>query len=265
MNNVASDIAAEPLLFGWDSPRRRRTTLATFLVLSLMAHALCFYVFQIVYPAPVALLPPPGRVTFIVPQSEEGRTLLRWIDAEDPAVAFTTDPAPGARLGALPKTEHLPSYSTVEPILKELPPLKPDLRIPSSRPPGAVKFISRTTPSPRGASRTYISFSKEFDQFGAPTVPQSGFGTSNEETPETLRFRVAVNDLGEIRYCFPVNSSGDPALDEQARLQVIRTRFLQNRQTGANPGSSLVWGMATIQWGSDVARPQRAPATNVTP
>jgi hypothetical protein len=65
MNSVASEIAAEPLLFSWDSPRRRRTMLAAFLVLSLMAHALCFYIFQIVYPTPVALLPPPARVTFI--------------------------------------------------------------------------------------------------------------------------------------------------------------------------------------------------------
>jgi len=96
-------------------------------------------------------------------------------------------------------------------------------------------------------------------------VPQSAFATSNEETPETLRFRVAVNDFGEIRYCFPINSSGDPALDEQARLQVVRSRFSQNRQTGTKPGSSLVWGMATIQWGSDVARPQEAPPANVTP
>jgi len=96
-------------------------------------------------------------------------------------------------------------------------------------------------------------------------VPQSAFATSNEETPETLRFRVAVNDLGEIRYCFPINSSGDPALDQQARLQVVRSRFSQNRQTGTKPGSSLVWGMATIQWGSDVARPQQSPAATVTP
>src|SRR5881275_1039894 len=153
MNSVASEVAAEPLLFTWDSARRRRTTLAAFLVLSLMAHALCFYVFQIVYPTPVALLPPPARVTFITPDSEEGRTLLRWIDAEDPAVAFTTHAAPGARLGALPKTEHLPSYSAAEPILKELPPLKPDLRIPSSQPPGAVHFMTRTTASTRGTPR----------------------------------------------------------------------------------------------------------------
>src|SRR6516165_6452498 len=150
MTNVASEVAAEPLLFSWDSPRWRRTTLAAFLVLSLVAHALCFYVFQIVYPTPVALLPPPARVTFIAPDSEEARTLLRWIDAEDPAVAFTTQPIPGARLGALPKTEHFPSYSAVQPILKELPPLKPDLRIPTSRPPGAVHSAARKATSIRG-------------------------------------------------------------------------------------------------------------------
>jgi len=266
MNSVASEIAAEPLLFSWDSPRRQRTMLAAFLVLSLVAHALCFYVFQIVYPTPVALLPPPARVTFIAADSGEGRTLLRWIDAEDPAVAFTTHPVPGARLAVLPTTEHLPSYSSIEPILKDLPPLKPDLRIPSSRSPGAVQSAARSKPaSARGIVRTYVSFSKELDQFGTATLPPSGFAASNEETPETLRFRVAVNDLGEIRYCFQINSSGDPALDEQARLQIVRIRFSQSRQTNNKSDSALVWGMATIQWGSDVARLQRASAAPVTP
>jgi hypothetical protein len=265
MTTVATETAAEPLLFSWDSPRQRKTMLAALLVLSLMAHALCFYVFQIVYPTPVALLPPPGRVTFIASDSEEGRTLLRWIDAEDPAVAFTTHPAPGARLAALPKTEHLPSYSAVEPILKELPPLKPDLRIPSSQPPGAVHSITRTTAAGRGTLRTYISFSKELDEFGIPTVPQSGFLPLIEETPETLRFRVAVNDLGEIRYCFPINSSGDPALDEKARSQIVRSRLSPKRRTDVKPGSSLVWGTATIQWGSDVVRSRKASGATVTP
>jgi len=265
MNSAASEIAVEPLLFSWDFPRRRKTTLAAFLVLSLMAHALCFYVFQIVYPTPVALLPPPARVTFIAADSEEGRTLLRWIDAEDPAVAFTTHPAPGARLGALPKTDHLPSYSTVKPTLKELPPLKPDLRIPSSRPPSAVHSVVGKTASSRGTARTYISFSKELDQFGTSSVPQSGLATSTGETPDTLRFRVAVNDLGEIRYCFPINSSGDAVLDEQARLQIVRCRFSPTRQSDTNRGSSLVWGTATIQWGSNVTRPPQGPAVTVTP
>src|SRR5215472_16830879 len=147
MNSVASEAASEPLLFSWDSPRRQRTMLAAFLVLSVVAHALCFYIFQIVYPTPVALLPPPARVTFIAPDSEEGRTLLRWIDAEDPALAFTTHPAPEARLRALPRAEHVPSYSALQPILKDISPLKHDLRIPSCQPPGAVQSLSGKTAS----------------------------------------------------------------------------------------------------------------------
>jgi hypothetical protein len=71
--------------------------------------------------------------------------------------------------------------------------------------------------------------------------------------------------LGEIRYCFPINSSGDPALDEQAHLQVVRSLFSPNRQTDIKSGSSLIWGTATIQWGSDVERPQQAPASSITP
>jgi hypothetical protein len=265
MNSVATESTAEPLLFAWDLPRRQRTVLVVFLVLSLVAHALCFYLFQIVYPTPVALLPPPARVTFVAPDSEEGRTLLRWIDAEDPALAFTTHPPPGARLRALPKAEHVPSYSALEPILKDIPPLKSDLRIPSARPPGGVHSVSRKSASAIGTAKTSISFSKELDQFGAPTLPALTFSASNEETPETLRFRVAVNEFGEIQYCFPIDSSGDPALDEQARFEVIRSRFPPNRRTGGKPGSSLVWGIATIQWGSDVAHPQQAPAASVTP
>jgi hypothetical protein len=265
MNSVAPEIAAEPLLFSWDSPRGHKAVLASFLVLSLVAHALCFYVFQIIYPTPVAVLPPPARVTFIAPDSDEGRTTLRWIDAEDPALAFTTRLPPGASLRTLPTAQHVASYSASKPLLKDLPPLKPDLRIPSSRPPGAVRSLSRKTAPAIATGRTSISFSKDLDQFGALSLPPSRFSASNEETPETLRFRVAVNDFGEIPYCFPINSSGDPALDEQARLQVIRSRFRPHRRADGNPGSSLVWGIATVQWGSDVVRPQQASAASVTP
>jgi hypothetical protein len=265
MNSVASEIAGEPLLFSWDSHQGQKAVLASFLVLSLVAHALCFYVFQIIYPTPVAVLPPPGRVIFIAPDSDEGRTLLRWIDAEDPALAFTTHLPPGASLRTLPNAQHVVSYSASKPVLKDLPPLKPDLRIPSSRPPDAVRSVSRKTAPSIATGRTSISFSNDLDQFGAPSLPQSRFAASNKETPETLRFRVAVNDFGEIRYCFPINSSGDPALDEQARLQVMRTRFPPQRTAGGNPGSSLVWGIATVQWGSDVVRPQQTSAASLTP
>jgi hypothetical protein len=265
MNSLATEGIAEPLLFTWDSPHRPRAVLMVFLVLSLVAHALCFYLFQIVYPRPVAFLPQPARITFISPDSEQGRTLLRWIDAEDPASAFTTQPPPTARLGALAKAEHVPSYSALEPIVKDIPPLRPDLRIPSAHPPGAVHSGWRKSASAIGKVETSISFSKELDQFGAPILPASTFSASNEETPEALRFRVAVNEFGEIQYCFPINSSGDPALDEQVLFQVVRSRFSPKKRNGGNPGSSLVWGIATVQWDSDVAHSQQAATATLTP
>ena len=55
---------------------------------------------------------------------------------------------------------------------------------------------------------------------------------ATEETPETLRFRVAVNDLGEIRYCFPINSSGDLTLDEQSALAGRSLQPFLTKQTG---------------------------------
>lgn len=264
-SGASSETLIEPLLFSWDSPRQQKAVFAIFVVMSLVGHAFCFYVFQITYPTPVALLPPPAGVTFIVPDSEQGRTLLRWIDAEDPALAFTTHAPPQTKLGAISKAEHVPSYFALDPPLKKIPAFKPDLRIPSSRPPGAVPSLSRKTDSAGAMDRTYISFSKELKQFGVANIPKTRFAASHEETPETLRFRIAVSDLGEIRYCFPVNSSGDPALDEQGRLQLVRSRFSPSGITSDRPGLYLVWGIATIQWGSDVARPLKAPAATVRP
>jgi len=100
MNSLTLDSVTETLLFDWDSPRGRKVAITIFLALSFVGHALCFYIFQIVYPPTIALLPPPARVTLITPASEEGRTLLRWIDSEDPALAFTTRRPPE---GAAPR------------------------------------------------------------------------------------------------------------------------------------------------------------------
>jgi hypothetical protein len=265
MNSLNPDFATEALLFSWDSPRRRRVGLLAFLALSLLAHAGCFYIFQVVYPPTVTLLPPPARVALITPASEEGRTLLRWIDAEDPAVAFTTHRPPEAGLRALPKVEHVPSYHAMEPTLRELPPFEADSRAPDSQPPGAVPFTRQKNAPAARPIATSVSFSSELDAFGTATLPAPKFFASNAETPEAIRFRVAVSWLGEIRYCFPMNSSGDPALDEQARVYLVRCRFSQRAPSDVKSNIFLTWGIATIEWGSDIARPQARPPSHATP
>lgn len=265
MNSISSELATEPLLFSWDSHRRRRAAILAFLVLSLLAHAVCFYVFQVVYPPAVTLLPPPARVALITPASEEGRTLLRWIDAEDPAVAFTTHRPPEARLRALPKVEHVPSYHAMEPTLREIPPLEVASRAPDSQPPGPVPFARHKDAPAAGPIPTSVSFSTELNAFGVAMFPALKFVASNAEAPEALRFRVAVSNLGEIRYCFPLNSSGDPGLDEQARRYLARCHFSGTATKNARSDTPLTWGIATIEWGSDVIRSQTVQQSRATP
>jgi hypothetical protein len=263
MNNLRPE--PELLLFSWDSPRTKKAALLAFLALSLLAHAVCFYIFQVVYPPTVTLLPPPARVALITPASEEGRTLLRRIDAEDPAVAFTTHRPPEARLRALRKVEHVPSYHAMEPTLKELPPFEVDSRAPDSQPPGAVPFMRQQSAPAAEPIATSVSFSSELDGLGVATLPPLRFGASTGETPEAIRFRVAVSGLGEIKYCFPMNSSGDPELDEHARLYLARCRFSRRAPGDGKSEAPLTWGIATIEWGSDIAHPQVRQPGSATP
>ncbi len=263
MNNLTPE--PEPLLFSWDSLRTGKGALLAFLALSLLAHDTCFYIFQVVYPPTVTLLPPPARIALITPASEEGRTLLRWIDAEDPGVAFTTHRPLETRLRALPKVEHVPSYYAMEPTLKELPPFEVDSRAPDSQPPGPVPLIRQQSASAAGPIPTSVSFSSELDALGVATLPPLKFDASTGETPEAICFRVAVSKLGEIRFCFPMNSSGDPALDEQARLYLARCRFPKNAPGDSKPDALLTWGIATIEWGSDITRPHARRPGSATP
>lgn len=265
MNTSLPAFSVEPLLFSWESLRRRRIAIIAFLILSVVVHALCFYLFQIVYPPTVALLPPPARVTLITAASEDGRTLLRWIDSEDPALAFTTQRSPEGRLRTLPKVDHIPSYLTVEPPLKEPPPPDVDLRIPSSQPPGPVPLSHREPAQAVSPIKTSVSFSQELQVLGAPSLPAPNFAASNGETTEAIRFRVAVNGIGEILYCFPLNSSGDPVLNEQARRYLALCRFTEASARAGKVDPVLTWGITTIQWGSDVGRPRPTATDTAIP
>jgi hypothetical protein len=248
-----------PLLFNWAPPKGKKLLLVGFLALSFFLHALGLYVFKIIYPPAVTVLPPPARINLIAANSEEGQTLLRWIDAEDPALASATLRPAEMRLRALPKVEHVPSYKTEEPKLKDAPPLNLLPPTPSAQPPGPA-------PAPRVAVDktpvkvpTRVEFSEELSSLGAADLPASQFTEATREPPENIRFRIAVNRQGEVRYCFRLNSSGDSALDEQARLHLVRCRFAAKLVANDKEEQALVWGVATVEWGNDVIQPSPAP------
>jgi hypothetical protein len=257
------------LLFNWDAPRARNLAIIGFLIASLAAHATGFYLFQIVYPPTVSLTPAPQRVNLISANSEQGATLLRWIDAEDPALASTTRKAPDARRYLLRKVQHLPSYFAREPALKAAPPLAVDLRVPSAQPPGPVPAPLRARSTPIGVAPTKVTFSNELGRLGQPKFVPAIFKASTREPPQNAEFRIAVDAGGAVLYCFSLTSSGDTALDEQAREHLALCRFparlvLSGAEGSTSPGNSLVWGIATVEWGNDIVEPD-AKATPTAP
>jgi hypothetical protein len=257
--------ATNDLVFRWEKPGRGKWTLSGFLLGSLAVHAFGFYLFQIVYPPAVALLPPPGRISLIAPNSDENRQLLRWIEAEDPALASTTLPPPDAKALVMPTIQHAPSYLGRQPALKDLPPAPAALRIPSAHPPAPVEKPVTATQFVTKPIATRIRFSAELDSLIAPQTRELKFNSAGREAPEPARFLIAVNDKGEVRHCFLQTSSGDIALDEQARNYLAATRFPAIRDSPSSIVASLIWGSATVEWGNDVAPAPSASPTPTTP
>jgi outer membrane biosynthesis protein TonB len=238
--------------------------LVIFLILSLLLHALCFYIFQIVYPPTVALMPPPARVTLISPDNPESLAFLRWVEAEDPALTTTTQRLPETKTFALPPVEHRPSYATHQPKLKTLSPPTPDLSIPSSAAIGRLPQIKVNAAGPGLARKTTAQFGNLPAALGDPSFADFKFRLHQPGAPANARFRVAIDERGTIRFCFLIESSGDPALDEQARSFLQLCRFKTKENSSGSDGRALFWTSATILWGNDLA-PSPSPPAKTSP
>src|SRR5438270_250053 len=204
------------------------------------------------------------RVSLISPDDSESIAFLRWVEAEDPALATTTQRPPGSKTIDLPKLQHIPSYAAHEPELKALAPTTPDLSIPSSAAVGPVRIPppSNAAIAPPVAHQTSLQFSESADVLGTPTVPGFTFQASRMDAPANARFRVAIDGGGAMRFCFLIESSGDPALDEQGRNFLQLYRFAP-KENAASDEPALVWSVATILWGNDItSTPSRIPTAS---
>jgi hypothetical protein len=251
--------AAPALIFSWSSPRPRARALIVFVIASVIVHAFGFYIFQIVYPPTVTLIPPPARITLITGDDPESVSLLRWIEAEDPALTTTTQRPPDSKTYSEPVLEHQPSYAGHQPQLRRLPETPPDFRVPSSMPIGIPPLPRPQPPAAVLQNQTIAQFSEAANQLGDPVFPSFAFHGMREDAPANARFHVAIRD-GIVRYCFLVESSGDAVLDDQARRFLLLTRF-----PNAPLSSDIIWTAATVLWGNDIARTNPSPSIGASP
>ena len=238
--------AATPVDLTFSTPNDSGFPFVLFLCVlgSLLAHAATFFLFQVVYPQRVTIPQPPPQVSLLTPSSPENIALLRWIDAEDPALIANDNPVtpPG-----LADVQYRPSFAS--PRTAPLgPPAEPTHRV---RFPVAAEKLSESVSgsaisqpvAPRAADQTSITYSGPLKE-RATTQPHFAFAYHTAAPVEPTTVLLGVSDTGKVRFSVLQQSSGDSQLDELAVTSLNGISF-------APSTAPITWGYATIAWGAD--------------
>lgn len=237
---------SEPdLTFDWPAQKGFPYLLFICVAGSLGAHAATFFLFQVVYPQRVTIPQPAPYVSLLTPSSSENIAMLRWIEAEDPALISSDNVVLPPSLA---EARYRPSFAA-----PRTAPLGP----PAEKPeeilfPPAVDRLVVTEPAtdslaaaPAVRSPTVVRFAGSLA--ARPLVRNPPLKAPRMATapisPTVLL--VGVNDQGEIRFPVLQQSSGDPKLDELAVDHLRRLAF-------APAGALMTWAHVTFAWGADV-------------
>jgi hypothetical protein len=232
---------AARLRFDWPAKSRLPLTLLGFCAFSLFCHALAFYLFQIVYPPPVAVAPPPAQVTLLDTMHAPHEALLQWIDAEDPARIFLPEPILPRGLMEMP---YRPSYSDV--VIAPQPALEFARDISLPPPTSSVRKRQSSAAKPIAGSGTIVRFDNELSRRAITQTPDLSV-TPADSVLEPSRYLVGVNSDGAVQFVFLQKSSGNSAADVSGERQLQQTKF-------STSGTDLEWGWATVYWGIEAYR-----------
>lgn len=235
------------LTFGTaETSRPVSLSLLGWLALSVLIHAVSFYLFQLTYPPLVHLNPPPAQVSFLTPSSLENAALLRWIESENPALISQPQETLPPGLFDLP---YQPSFAEIHALPKTVDKQPPTLVYPPALDP--ISLVRHALPRQETpvaelpAPRTRLRFGGALARRTLKNESQSHLAAQqNFKELHPARFLVGVSDRGEVRYVFLQNSSGDKALDAQADAHVQQLEFDQSPEP-------MAWGFVIFAWGSD--------------
>jgi hypothetical protein len=245
--------AADTLVFQWREKHHSLLVLFWFVILSFCVHALALYLFQVNYPSTVSIAPPPVQASLLTPSSPEYRTLIRWIEAGNPALVMSPpDTTPPGML----QSTYKPSYAAVHALPMEVTDQNEPVRFPASiGSPGAVtgppssQPLPAVTPISPGASQLRLSGAlagRKLKNKAEIHPPQK-----SSLTLKPSRFMAGVNDRGEVRYVFLEESCGDKNLDQWAEHHLL------TQIDFVSAPENITWGVITYFWGDDACAPSR--------
>lgn len=264
MKTSASQPAAGetvPLVFQWEGRARARWRLAVLVALSLLVHAIGFYVLQVSYTPTGSQLPPPVQVTMVRAERADdppewraqARALAHWLAVTDPSLA--TEPlAPETDRNPVNFVHYQPSYKAAPPPFKPLDsPGVGSAAPPPPRPPGPVPTLPAIGAG-RAAGRapgTHVVLTGGILALAPTPLPAVSLAlTAGTKTLSPTVFLVGVRSEGGEPFLFREAGSGEVNADDYARDYLARLRF----QPPAGTAGGTAWGWAEIDWGRDVYR-----------
>jgi len=231
----ASDAPA--WVFTWERPAWS-LRLPLFILVSLLGHLFCFYIFQVVYPSSASLPPATASVAVLNPEDDRDRRVLDWAELKDPAALA----APGFRPERITKLvpRYQPSFADQSPAFIAVTPEPAQDLPPIFGPDSALANNPAPVPAATVIFMSHVEFAKTLqDRLAGPARALPHVQANGESTVLLL----GVNPNGGVSDLLVWLSSGKPDLDEAA------ARFARDLRFQGAPGYS--WGKLRFTWGYD--------------
>ena len=239
------------LTFDWGRGAGGRPVWLVFFVLvSVIGHAACFYLFQVVYPPQKRELLRPVEVTVLDPSDPLTSDVLRRID--DRVVAFDARGSLGA-LGVpadLNEVNFHPFFENYEPALRDLPPAESETptlfaagRLYLPPPTGAVspEVPEKASPVPEMKPVIKLRWGARVRKVVRPFVWKPDPPVARPQDSEVAVFYIGVDRTGRIVHSLPEQSAGTE-MDGALHRALRGTRF------APADGEGIDWGWAEIRW-----------------
>ena len=220
-------------------------TLLLFGVVSFLAHAATFFLFQVGYPSHVTIPLQTPQVWLLTGETPEQQALMGWIESEDPAlIAASSHPVPAG----LFEVPYRPSYLTPRTAPRSMPEVK---ETPERAPGPELSSLLRSVLPPaagsvqkveRAPTKILLSGGLAHRMLAARPVLKTAVAGPLEDASLML----GVTREGEVRFAVLQRSSGDHATDAAALAQLAKARLQP-----AEAAPEIEWGFADIIWGDD--------------
>lgn len=247
------------LAFEWPIRQAPRLTLPLCILAAAVIQTAIMVLFSISYRSPSDKKPDAPQFYFLPPESAAARQLAPWLEANDPAV-FSPLHAARAASPVLPPLKYRPSYEEPPPALL---PLRSDPAIPMEPAPlPAGSFLQKpvgpqmivSSPS-RSAGKVeagnqivlHSSTIIQWEDGLSARLPRKVDGSDSSPAAASVNaqpalFEVGIGPEGMPRHVVLIESSGDPASDEAAKVWIMARRF--------EPSEAMSWGRVRVLWGA---------------